>query len=122
VVDSGGNINNKFTMRAPGNQNELGWMYERGTLYAYYRVNGVGTAAASLTYSAATHVYWRVREAGVSVYWETSLDNITYTVQASALTSSIPFSLGAVNVEFNLKAFGTGAATASPAQYSNLNQ
>jgi len=122
VVDSGGNINNKFTLRASGNQNELGWLYESGTLYAYYRVNGVETDTASLSYSASSHAYWRVRQSGSSIYWETSPDGVTYTVQASTLTSNVPFSLDTIQVEFNLKAFGTGAATAAPAKYYNLNR
>jgi len=120
VVDPGGNINNKFIVRAPGNQNELGWQYEHGILYAYYRVNGVETDPGQVTYSAATHAYWRVRQSGTSVYWETSPDGVNYTVQASVVTGNIPFPLDAVQLEFNVKAFG--AATAAPAKYSNLNQ
>jgi len=34
----------------------------------------------------------------------------------------VPFSLDTIQVEFNLKAFGTGAATAAPAKYYNLNR
>ena len=121
VVD--GNINNKFTLRAPGNQNEVGWYYEYGNLWAYWRVNGVETDPGFVTYSPTTHAYWRMRQAGTSVFWETSPDGVTYTVQATAPTSNIPFPLDSVQVEFNLKAFsGTGAASAAPAKYSNLNQ
>jgi hypothetical protein len=120
VVD--GSINNKFTLRAPGNQNELGWYYEQGKLFAYWRANGVETDPSFLTYVPATHAYWRVRQAGTSVFWETSPDGVTYTVQASTATSNVPFSLDSVHVEFNIKAFGTGAASAAPAKYSNLNQ
>jgi hypothetical protein len=122
VVDPAGNVNNKFTLRAPGNQNELGWLYEHGILYAYYRVNGVETDPGQVTYSAASHAYWRVRQSGSTVSWETSADGVTYTVRASTPASNVPFSLDGVQVEFNVKAFGTGAATAAPAKYSNLNQ
>ena len=121
VVD--GSINNKFTLRAPGNQNEVGWYYEQGNLWAYWRANGVETDPGFVTYSASSHAYWRVRQAGTTVFWETSPDGVTYTVQAQTGTSNIPFPLDSVKVEFNLKAFGTtGAATTAPARYSNLNQ
>jgi hypothetical protein len=121
VVD--GYINNKFTLRAPGNQNEVGWYQEHGNLWAYWRANGVETDPGLLTYSPTTHAYWRVRQSGSMVYWETSSDGLTYIVQASTSTSSIPFAVDPVKVEFNTKAFGpTGSATGAPAKYSNLNQ
>jgi hypothetical protein len=120
-----GNINNKFTLRAPGSENEVGWYQERGNLFAYYRTNGAETEPGFLSYSPTTHAYWRVRHDGTTVFWETSADGVTYTVQAQTTATNIPFSaqLDSVQVEFNIKAFGTtGAATTAPAKYSNLNQ
>ncbi|HEY6807598.1 MAG TPA: spherulation-specific family 4 protein [Gemmatimonadales bacterium] len=120
VVDSGGNINNRFRLRTSAAGNELGWWYEHGSLFGYYTVNGTNTAVVTLTYAPATHVYWRLRQAAGVTYWETSADGVNYTIQGSS--TAIPFALDAVQVQFSVKAFGTGAATATPAKYANLNQ
>jgi hypothetical protein len=34
----------------------------------------------------------------------------------------VPFAVDAVQVQFSVRAFGSGAATSTPAKYSNLNQ
>jgi hypothetical protein len=47
------------------------------------------------------------------VYWETSADGVTYVPQGFTAAANIAFSLDVLNVQFNVKAFGPGAATAS---------
>jgi hypothetical protein len=73
------------------NQNNIGWNLTGSTLTAFRRVGGVWTAVTSLTYSAASHQRFRVRESGGSIFWDT-YDGSTWTqrgtwVQTWSVTS-----------------------------------
>ena len=127
---SGAGINNKFLIQAPppnDNTYDCGWWLEGGLLSPFYDVNGVQISAGpSLTYSSATHAYWRIREANGTVYWDTSPDGASWTNAATAAASALgtiagqtlPWIYNGANLQFNVKSFGgTGQAT-----YSNLNQ
>lgn len=127
---TGPGINNKFSIQAPppnDNSYDCGWWLEGGLLSPFYDVNGVQVSAGvSLTYSSATHAYWRIREANGTVYWDTSADGTNWTNAATAATSALgtiagqtlPWVYNGANLVFDVKSFGgTGQAT-----YSNLNQ
>ena len=68
----------------PNSNNLLRWVIEGGTLFAQYFVAGATTTVTSVTYSAVTHRWWRIRESGGTCYWDTSADGITWTNQGSA--------------------------------------
>lgn len=59
------------------------WVYEGGTLFAQDTRAGVKTTRFSVAYNSTTHKYWRVRESGGTVYWDTSTDGSSWTNRAS---------------------------------------
>lgn len=90
-----------------------------GGFYARLRQAGINTTNALPSYDPVAHAYWRIREAAGSVYFETSPNRSTWTVQYSQVhtlgskiqtmrlhfecgyygseTSPGPFVIGAVN-------------------------
>lgn len=55
------------------------WTLTGTSLVARYFVGGVATNVVTLTYDAAAHRYWRLRESGGSYFWDTSPDGATWT-------------------------------------------
>jgi hypothetical protein len=64
----------------------LRWHKEGTSLFARYNT-GSTTNAVTLTYSASTHKWWRIREAGGTTYWDTS-DGSTWTNRASVANAT----------------------------------
>ncbi len=120
-VDPAGSINNKFVLFLDWS-NQLGWWFERGMLYGYCIANGIEFDPVVISYDATAHAYWRLRYSGNALLWETSADGVSFVEQGRTLTSNIPFIAQPMNVQFNVKAWGTGATTPQPARYTNLNQ
>jgi hypothetical protein len=118
VVSAGCGVNSRFVLRLD-NRNSLGFWFECGTLYAYSTVNGATTFAAQLTYSATSHLYWRIRESGGTVSWETSPDQARWTVRGSRGTSTL-FALDAIKVRFFAETYA-GLASPGVARYAYLN-
>lgn len=56
--------------------------YSIGTLVFRESVNSV-LSDTSIPYVAADHVWWRIREAGGTVFWETSVDGTTWVTRRS---------------------------------------
>lgn len=69
------------------------------------------------TYNATTHAWWRVRESGGTVYWDTAPDGTTWTNLGSAAHG---LTLTAVNVFLQSGYYGT-ETTPPAAVYDNLN-
>ena len=57
--------------------------------------NADGLGAQATSYSASTEGWWRLREAGGTLFWETSADGTTWVVKRQAAP---PFSLDAVRL------------------------
>lgn len=56
------------------------WFYEVGsTLQAAITQAGTNTTVGTLTYSGTTHAWWRLRESGGTIFWDTSSDGSTWT-------------------------------------------
>lgn len=53
----------------------------------------------SITYSATTHKWWRIRHASGTVYWETSPDGATWTVQRSKSPNVSPITALYVKIQ-----------------------
>jgi len=124
VVDAGGNINCKFKFHAPGNaafNQVIGFWYERGNLNAYYYVNGVQHAVATVAYSALNHAWWKMSESGGTIFWYTSADRVNWTQLGQVATSVLNFDLSAGVVGFDVAAYGTGNSSPGVAQFANLN-
>jgi hypothetical protein len=119
VVNMGCNVNNSLRIRA-NSTNELEFWAECGNLEAIKVVNGVETNIVNIPYSPTDHLWWRIRETAGTTYWETSPDNVTWTVRASApSTGLIP--LDDLSVMFYSETYGTGTSTPGTAKYANMN-
>ncbi|HJQ08665.1 MAG TPA: LamG-like jellyroll fold domain-containing protein [Candidatus Saccharimonadales bacterium] len=85
-------------------------------VYLRHRVNGVDSST-NIAYSATTMRWWRIREAGGTVFMETSPDAATWTVRRS-----FPKAFDLSRLKVVLQA-GTYQAVANPgvAKFDNLN-
>ena len=82
------------------------------------RINLAGVASdASILFDPVQFAWWRIRESGGTVYWETAPDGKTWTIQRMAAD---PFALTELDIELGA---GTYQSTAVPgtAQYSSFN-
>ncbi|MFD5041952.1 chitosanase [Streptomyces sp. NPDC058377] len=98
----------------------IGWTYNliSGMLRAVSNVDYWDDAAVSLTYSSTAHRWWRVRETGSTVYWDTSPDGVTWTQRRSLTTPA--WAAAATTLGLSLEAVrDTGAA--AYAEFDNLN-
>lgn len=77
------------------------------TVYLRERVGGVDSDT-TFTYDPAVHVWFRIREASGTVYWETSTDGTTWTAQRSKTTT---LTLTSVEVSFMGGYWGAEAGT-----------
>jgi beta-glucanase (GH16 family) len=55
------------------------WTYLSGNLTAQLQQAGSLTNVGSVTYNATTHKWWRIRESGGSIFWDTAPDGSTWT-------------------------------------------
>src|SRR5207253_4588177 len=88
VPSSAGNVDVQFSLLVDG-RNYVQWFYQGNVLYAFWSKSGTRRQVAKLTYSATAHAWWRIRESGGKVYWETSADGAVYSPQASVSTSNL---------------------------------
>jgi hypothetical protein len=102
---------------APGS-NALAMVVENGTLTARVTVAGTPTNVGSFPYDATQHAWWRIRESGGNIFWETAPDGKTWATQV--MNGTPAFSIDVLDVSL---AGGTWQAVASPGKvaYSNLN-
>ena len=95
--------------QTPGNS--IVFQAFNGTLQLEYFLGGVQNVVGSITYVPSTMVWWRIREASGTIFWDTSADGINWTNQASVADPFVP---NDVNVFISSGA--TGTAT-SPGQF-----
>jgi hypothetical protein len=124
VVSASGNATSMLWLgpSATAWNDAVGFWFESGTLYAFYNRAGVTSTAATLAYSSTAHAWWRIRESGGMVFWDTSADGTTWTQQGALATSALAFSTGAVNVFLTAKEFGTGNPSPGSSQFTQLNR
>ncbi|MDX3067865.1 hypothetical protein PV518_37870 [Streptomyces sp. ND04-05B] len=97
----------------------LAWQYDAvaGQLRACSDVASADAGATVLTYSAIDHAWWRIREAGSSVLWETSPDGWEWTVRRTLAT---PGWVTSQQQQVELDATRTGGGTADYAEFDLL--
>ncbi|MGW4493771.1 hypothetical protein [Streptomyces sp. NPDC004376] len=66
----------------------LGFLYDAvaGQLRCSNETGYTDPSPTTLTYSATTHKWWRLREDGTNVYWDTSTDGSTWTNRRTLAT------------------------------------
>lgn len=86
-----------FVVQNPYNFDYARWRLQLGTLYAeILSVTGLITAA-TLTYNASTHRWWRIREIAGTLYFDTSTNGIAWINRG---TSTYDFSLAAADYSY----------------------
>lgn len=88
----------------------IGWEYDpnAGTLNAKSQVGYNDAAAVALTYSATTHAWWRVRNDGTNVTWQTSADGTTWTTRRTMAT---PAWANGADIQASLEAYRSTGVT-----------
>lgn len=97
--------------------NIIKMLIEGPTLYFQVTIAGAGSTPGSVTYSATTHAWWRVREAAGTLFYETSPNGTTWTQQASRAT---PFTVTAVTASLAAGYYGTEPSPGT-AIWDNVN-
>ena len=77
--------------------NQLRWFQQSGTLKAQKIVAGVTTDLFTVTWSAATHKYLRIRESGGNILFDTSTNGTSWTNRHT--TSGLPIAITALHVQ-----------------------
>ena len=113
-----GEVNTIFSLQVDWD-NALEWWFENGFLYGINYVGGARSVVATLNYSPGDHAFWRIREYNGVVFWETSPDGSSWTMQGLAATSRL-FSLRAISVVLAANSFGAGSPDPGQARYSHL--
>lgn len=93
---SDSSIQSRFTVYVD-NHNYIEFLCENGHLTLRECVSNTNDDTYVSTYSATTHAWLRLRMSGTTVYWETSPDGTTWTIQRSKTTT---LSLTATVVQF----------------------
>jgi hypothetical protein len=90
---------------------------EAGTLYAHVNVGASTSTINSMTYSPTAHLWWQIREAQGTVYFETSSDGMSFAQFATTPTPAY-----AQYVDIAIEA-GTYQVETSPggSKFANLN-
>jgi regulation of enolase protein 1 (concanavalin A-like superfamily) len=90
---------------------------DNGQLTFNYQMAGTWSTGASLPYNATQHRWWRIREQGGSMYWETSADGTSWNTN---LQLAAPIAVTALDVEIGIEC-GTPCPTAPSAAFDNYN-
>lgn len=70
--------------------NAIFMFHSGGDFVGRLRQGGANDSATLATYSATTHAWWRIRESGGSILWETSPDGVGWsTLRTLAYTMAI---------------------------------
>lgn len=84
VTNPGTTGTREFTVSLDLDANNRVLMFDSGgTFTARLRQAGVNTDISLGTYSPTTHAWWRIRESAGTIFWDTSVDGITWTNRAS---------------------------------------
>jgi hypothetical protein len=80
--------------------------------------SGNGVSQGTLAFSATDHRYWRIREAGGQVFWETSPDRTTWTLREQA---SAPIDFRYARVSLFGGTYEAAAVNPGEMVFDNLN-
>jgi hypothetical protein len=98
--------------------NKVQFLQQNGSLKAQKVVAGVTTTLQTTAYSAANHLWWRIREAAGLLYFETSADGTIWTQFATPISN--PFAVTVLSVEFAAGTFQSEVAPGS-SKFDNFN-
>ncbi len=86
--------------------NQLYWYVNQNTIRAYKKIAGVNTSLASAVYTSSFE-YLRIRETNGVIYWDYSLDGVTWSNFTSLAT---PFAITSLTQEVQIGNFNAEAS------------
>jgi hypothetical protein len=105
--------------------NLLVWYISNGSLKARKRVSASNTDVYSVTYNTTTHRWFRIREAGGSIYFDTAPSTASNppieTDWVNRHTESNPFALTAIKVSVSTGAWSGPTADSGVAHFDGFN-
>jgi hypothetical protein len=104
-------------LAAGSGSNTLSWFAHNGVIAPFCKLAGTNTFGPNVSYVPATHQWFRIRESGGTIYWDTSPDAQGWTNQWSA---AAPFSVTSVQVQLQAGTYAS-EATASAVVLGNVN-
>jgi hypothetical protein len=93
-----------FLVAAYDGQNYIELSQRSGKLICARVVAGNLLILADINYDAQAHRYWRMRDDGMTTYWETSSDGASYMVRAQTPTAQL-FPLSSIRVDIGASLF-----------------
>lgn len=84
-----------------------------------YEVAGV-TTAQILAFNTVSHLFWRIREAGGTIYWETSADGVNWIARHSLANPFNPGQTAAMSVYLEAGSSGI-SSNQGEARFDNFN-
>lgn len=75
VPRSGTSADAEFRLKVDAS-NFYRFVYEGGTLFFQKQIATVTATVASIAYNSISHAFWRLRESGGTVFWDTSPDGL----------------------------------------------
>jgi hypothetical protein len=106
-----------LSLHGPGN-NAIVMLEEKGQLYSRVTLGGTYQNLGSVLYSAQLHAWWRIRESGGTLLWETAPDGKTWTIQQQL--STLPFAIDVLDVEIGSETYKP-EANPGAAHFDNCN-
>ncbi len=91
---------------------------EGNTLGFEQTVDGTDTATGSTLYSATDHRYWRLRESGGTIFWDTSPDGVAWSNEGEA---AVMFDLSNVEIIVGAGHYGPGTGAAHSVRFGGVN-
>jgi hypothetical protein len=93
------------------------FVHENGTLY-FEKYDAGSTQVATVAYSPTTHLWWKLRESGGTIYADTSADGVNWSNLGS---TTVSWSVTAVKALLEAGAWETSSDAPSAAHYQNFN-
>lgn len=103
---------------ADGTKDRLTWFIYANTIAAAYKNGPTETTLYSGGVPGTIGPYYRIRESGGTVYWDSSTNGTSWTNRASVALTSIAFSLSSLRISFRAQA---ADANGTPYNIDNVN-
>lgn len=118
VLANDGDLMTQFTISAGTWQDSAGFVVRNGMLASRVMSGGIETAISETNYQAGQHHWLRLREAGGTLYFETSTSAIVWSEQFQVTS---PTYVTEAFVRFSGGAWSVASPAPGEAHYDNLN-
>jgi hypothetical protein len=106
-----------------GVDEDVGTGYEvvcdEGKMYYEHKSStNSATILASQLYDITQHLWWRLRESGGTLFYETSGDGVSFTTRAS---EPVSFPISAVRIHLGVSVYDSAATAPGHVRFARLN-